>query len=54
VKVANAPVTNTVQLLSAVAALKPSERAVIGVQRGDKAMQLTVTVAQRPRTQVRR
>ena len=54
VKVAEAPVTNTVQLLSAVAALKPNERAVIGVQRGDKAMQLTVTVAQRPRTQVRR
>jgi len=50
VKVAETPVTNTVQLLSAVAALKPKEKAVIGVQRGDKAMQINVTVAQRPRS----
>ena len=49
-KVAEAPVRNTAQLLSAVAALKPKSHAVIGVQRGDQALQLTVTVAQRPRT----
>ena len=54
VKVANSPVASTVQLLTAVAGLKPNAPAVIGVQRGDKAMQLTVTVAQRPRTQARR
>jgi S1-C subfamily serine protease len=48
-KVAEAPVANTAQLLSAVAALKPRSLAVIGVQRGDKALQVTVTVAQRPK-----
>jgi serine protease DegQ len=49
VKVGNAPVANTAQLLSAVAALKPRSQAVIGVQRGEQALQMTVTVAQRPR-----
>ncbi len=48
VKVAERPVANTVQLLNAVAGLKPREPAVIGVQRGDKALELNVTVAQRP------
>ena len=54
VKVAETPVVNTVQLLAAVAALKPQAPAVIGVQRGDKALELKVTVAQRPKTQTRR
>ncbi|HEV7914727.1 MAG TPA: trypsin-like peptidase domain-containing protein, partial [Albitalea sp.] len=54
VKVANTPVTNTSQLLTAVAALKPQTPAVIGVQRGDKALELKVTVAQRPKVQARR
>jgi serine protease DegQ len=54
VKVAGTPVTNTVQLLAAVAALKPGAPAVIGLQRGDKALDLNVLVAQRPRTQARR
>jgi serine protease DegQ len=49
VKVANTPVTNTSQLLTAVAALKPQTPAVIAVQRGDKALELKVTVAQRPK-----
>lgn len=49
-KVANTPVTNTSQLLTAVAALKPQTAAVISVQRGDKALDLKVTVAQRPKT----
>jgi len=54
VAVAGAPVTNTAQLLSAVAALKPQAEAVIGVQRGDKVLSLKVTVAQRPRAPVPR
>ncbi len=54
VKVADTPVINTVQLLTAVANLKPQTSAVLGVQRGDKAIELNVTVAQRPRTQPRR
>jgi len=49
VKVADTPVINTVQLLAAVAGLKPQTTAVIGIQRGDKAMDLKVTVAQRPK-----
>jgi len=48
VKIAGEPVVNTVQLLNAVAALKPQAAAEIGVQRGDKQVDLTVTVAQRP------
>ena len=54
VRVADTPVTNTAQLLAAVAALKPHSVATIGVQRGDKALQLEVTVAQRPKAPVRR
>jgi Do/DeqQ family serine protease len=49
VKVAGTPVTNTSQLLTAVAALKPQTSATIGVQRGDKALDLRVTVTQRPK-----
>ena len=48
VRVADRPVVNTRQLLNAVAGLKPRETAVIGVQRGDRNLELTVTVAQRP------
>jgi hypothetical protein len=32
-----------------VAGLKPQEQAVIGVQRGDQALDVTVTVTQRPK-----
>jgi Do/DeqQ family serine protease len=53
-KVANTPVTNTSQLLTAVAALKPQTTAVIVIQRGDKALDLKVTVVQRPKNPVRR
>jgi serine protease DegQ len=49
VRIADAPVANTAQLLSAVAALRPQQQAVIGVQRGDKALEVTLTVAQRPK-----
>jgi serine protease DegQ len=48
VKVAGTPVTNTPQLLNAVAALKPHETATVSVQRGAKALDLPVTVGQRP------
>jgi len=48
-KVGDVPVTNVSQLLTAVAALKPQDKAVIGVQRGDKALELKVTIAQRPK-----
>ncbi|MET0333389.1 MAG: trypsin-like peptidase domain-containing protein [Rhizobacter sp.] len=50
VKVADTPVANTVQLLTAVAALKPQAEAAIGIQRGDRALELKVTVAQRPKS----
>jgi serine protease DegQ len=49
VRIADKPVANTAQLLSAVAALRPQQQAVIGVQRGDKALDVTLTVAQRPK-----
>ena len=42
------PVTNTRQLLNAVAALRPQAVAALGVQRGDKALGVNVTVGQRP------
>jgi serine protease DegQ len=42
------PVANTSQLLNAVAALKPGSEASIGVQRGPEALQLKLTVGQRP------
>jgi Do/DeqQ family serine protease len=53
VKVGETAVTNTAQLLTAVAELKPSTQALIGVQRGERAVELSVTVAQRPRQQMR-
>jgi Do/DeqQ family serine protease len=46
-KVGEKPVTSTVQLLNAVAALKPDQKTVVQVQRGDQSLQLNVTVAQR-------
>ena len=54
VKIAGAPVLNTAQLLNAVAALKPQANAVIGVQRGDTALDLEITVAQRPKVKPQR
>jgi Do/DeqQ family serine protease len=52
-RIAGAEVTNTAQLLEAVAALKPGSQTAIGVQRGAQALELTLTVAQRPRPQRR-
>jgi len=54
VKVADTPVSNTAQLLTAVAALKPRSEATLGVQRGERELQVKVTVGQRPRAQLRR
>jgi serine protease DegQ len=54
VKVGDTPVTNTVQLLAAVAELKPKEPATIKIQRGNKALDLKVIVTQRPRSQARK
>jgi serine protease DegQ len=48
VKIAGTPVTNTPQLLNAVAALKPRESATVSVQRGNDALDIKVTVGQRP------
>jgi serine protease DegQ len=48
-KVGGANVTTTAQLLNAVAALKPKSEAVIAVQRGDRVVDVKVSVAQRPR-----
>ena len=47
-RIDDAPVANTAELLSAVAALKPQSKAKIGVQRGGQALDVTLTVAQRP------
>jgi Do/DeqQ family serine protease len=52
-KVGERSVANTAQLLNAVAALRPNETAVIGVQRGERALELNVKVAQRPRARTR-
>ena len=54
VKVADTSVNNTSQLLNAVASLKPQLPATISVQRGDKALELKVTVAQRPKVQLQK
>jgi Do/DeqQ family serine protease len=48
VKIGGQQVANTAQLLNTVAALKPRSDTVIGVQRGDQALQLKVRVGQRP------
>jgi serine protease DegQ len=48
VSIGDVPVTSTRQLLNAVAALRPQAVAALGVQRGDKALGVNVTVGQRP------
>ena len=53
VKIADKSIANTAQLFNAVAALKPGQPAAIAVQRGDRAVELKVQVAQRPATQAR-
>ena len=46
-------VSNTAQLLAAVAALKPQSVADVSVQRGTQALRLSLNVAQRPKLQRR-
>jgi S1-C subfamily serine protease len=50
VRVGERAVTNTAELLTAVAALAPRSDATLSVQRGAQALELKLTVAQRPRT----
>jgi Do/DeqQ family serine protease len=47
-RISGKPVTNTAELLNAVAALPPGSDAAITVQRGDKSVDLRVKIAQRP------
>ena len=47
-KIAGTPISNTPQLLNAVAALKPRQSATVSVQRGNKPLDIEVTVGQRP------
>jgi serine protease DegQ len=47
-KIGDTAVANTAELLNAVASLPPGSNAAIAVQRGDKAVAVTVKVAQRP------
>ena len=51
VKIGEQNIANTAQLLNAVAALKPGSAATVAVQRGDRAVELKLQVAQRPPTQ---
>ena len=53
IRVAGKPVRNTSQLLMAVAALQPKSQATITVQRADQAVDVVVTVAQRPQSSAR-
>jgi serine protease DegQ len=50
IKVGGTAVTNTSQLLSAVATIKPQTNAAMAIQRGAKTMELNITVAQRPKS----
>jgi Do/DeqQ family serine protease len=52
VKIAEAPIANQAQLLSAVAALKPRSQTTISVLRGEHPLDLKVTVVQRPKRPV--
>jgi S1-C subfamily serine protease len=47
-QVAGRPVANMAELLTAVAALPPTSRAQLGVQRGAERIELDVTVGERP------
>jgi serine protease DegQ len=53
-QVADVNVTNTAQLLAAVAAIKPQTPTQFAVQRGSEKLSIRVTVAQRPKAQVNR
>lgn len=48
VRIGAAEVGNTTELMSAVAALKPRSEAVIGVQRGERALDVRLVIGERP------
>jgi serine protease DegQ len=50
-QVGDTRVANTAELLRAVSELRPQSEVIIRVQRGDKALELPITVVQRPRQQ---
>ena len=54
VSVAGKPVASTAELLPAVAGLPPASRARIGVQRGRQALEVELTVGERPPTRPQR
>jgi Do/DeqQ family serine protease len=47
-RIGETPVANTTELMSAVAALKPRSEAVIGVQRGERAIEVRLVIGERP------
>ena len=53
VAIGGAEINNTAELLAAVAALQPQTVTSVAVQRGPQALELNLTVAQRPRLQRR-
>jgi S1-C subfamily serine protease len=53
-RIADKPVANAAQLLNVVAALHPNSTARVLVQRGATQVELDITVAQRPKTPLRR
>jgi S1-C subfamily serine protease len=48
VRVGDTPVSNTSELLAAVAALQPQSASTLAVQRGAQTLELPVVVAERP------
>ena len=54
VRIQGQPVRSVSELLSTVAAIAPGTEALIGVQRGEQALEIKVTIAKRPKTQRRR
>ena len=52
-RIGGQPVRDEAQLLKAVAALKPSSRVMVSVQRADRTLDIDVTVGQRPAPQER-
>jgi serine protease DegQ len=47
-RIGETPVINTTQLLAAVAGLKPQTQATIALQRGNRPLEVAVTIGQRP------
>ncbi|TDM08645.1 MAG: 2-alkenal reductase [Ideonella sp. MAG2] len=54
VRIQGQPVRSVSELLSTVAAIAPGTEALIGVQRGEQALEIKVTIAKRPKAPPRR